>query len=633
MTMRYLSLFDGIGAACVAWEPLGWECVGVSEIEPLPIAVTKHHRPHAPHLGDVTKITEEQIAALGRIDLIVGGFPCQDVSVAGKRAGLRNEDGSATRSGLFFDAMRVVRVARERCGLRWLLIENVPGLYSNRGGRDFAAVVGAMVGTEFDVPRDGWRNAGFAAGPDGLCEWATLDAQFFGVAQRRRRVFALADFGDWANRPPILLEPDSLRGDSPPSREAGKGTPAGALRSTDGGSDVDHARAGQLIPAPHDVISPALKARDSKGPSSDGDGDGAILVPMVAPTLRAGGNRTGGDRPPGTDVDTCESLVVTHSLRTEGFDASEDGTGRGTPIVPVAFDTTQITSEANRSNPQPGDPCHTLAKGGHAPAIAFAHQAGGTQTTLGYDPKLGTAPTLSANQTPAVITYGEIKHAGAQETDATSALRALRKAVGAQAFAEWGLGILDSLHSSEVLRQAMHGVGVRLPAFSRSWVVCCALGSPFSCSEGAVQSLREAGCAGCSPQGWEPPEQLARELGTYLSGLSHPGAQAERLMRDLWRADEGTGVLREALSAIQEARRSAHGQGEPARAGLSVRRLTTTECTFLQGFPRNYLDITYRGKPAADGPKYRALGNSFAVPVVAWIGRRIAEVTTQQAAA
>lgn len=334
--MRFLSLFSGIEAASMAWTPLGWEPAAFSEIEPFPCSVLQHHYPHVPNLGDVTKITRQQVEALGRIDLVCGGFPCQDLSAAGKRKGLMNADGSPTRSGLFFDAMRIAEWTRAR----WTVLENVPGLFSSNGGRDFAAVVGEMAGCEFDVPPGGWENAGVAVGPLGLIEWITLDAQYVrveshprAVPQRRRRVFLVRDSGNWANRPPLFLERESLRGHPAPRREAGQES-------------------------------------------------------AVCPTLRAGGNRTGGDRPPGTDVDTADSLQAvafggnnqtgpidvatarnacasasgrmdfesetflvqpTHTLRGEGFDASEDGTGRGTPLVPMAYATKLHNTGSNNA--------------------------------------------------------------------------------------------------------------------------------------------------------------------------------------------------------------------------------------------------------------------------------------------
>lgn len=233
--MRYLSLFSGIEAATVAWHPLGWQCVAVSEIEPFPCKVLAHHYPNVPNLGDVTKITEQQLAALGPIDIVVFGSPCQDLSVAGKRKGLLDANGDATRSGLFFTAVNIIHWARKHCGCRFALWENVPGAFSSNKGRDFASVVEWLAGLDdIEVPPKGWGNEGVAVGDEAMVEWATLDAQFFGVAQRRRRVFALADFGNWTNRPPILLEPEGLRGDSPPSRKEGE-----SVAGTTGASSKD----------------------------------------------------------------------------------------------------------------------------------------------------------------------------------------------------------------------------------------------------------------------------------------------------------------------------------------------------------------------------------------------------------
>lgn len=212
--MKYLSLFSGVEAVSVAWKRLGWECVAVSEIEPFPCEVLAHHYPHVPNLGDVTKVTEQQIKALGHIDIVVFGSPCQDLSVAGKRAGLKGE-----RSGLFSTAMQIIKWS----GARFAIWENVPGAFSSNAGADFATVVGEMAGLrDVRVPTNGWGKEGAAVGDDGLLEWGVIDAQYDGVAQRRRRVFAIRDSGDWASRPPILLERKSLRGDTPPSREKAK---------------------------------------------------------------------------------------------------------------------------------------------------------------------------------------------------------------------------------------------------------------------------------------------------------------------------------------------------------------------------------------------------------------------------
>ena len=263
--MRYLSLFSGIEACSAAWKPLGWTCVAVAEIEPFPAAVLAHHYPGVPNLGDVTAITDARIAALGPIDLVVGGSPCQDLSVAGKRAGLAGE-----RSSLFHEQVRIFHAARAICGARFLLWENVPGAFSSHGGRDFGIVVGSMAGCELGVPRGGWGTCGAAIGSHGLVEWRVLDAQYVrveshprAVPQRRRRVFALLDSGAWRDRPPILLEPEGLRGHPAPRREAGeRPAPSLAARTRGGGglgTDFDRCDAnggGQVAVAFHNRQDP-----------------------------------------------------------------------------------------------------------------------------------------------------------------------------------------------------------------------------------------------------------------------------------------------------------------------------------------------------------------------------------------
>ncbi|MCR4288452.1 MAG: DNA cytosine methyltransferase [Deltaproteobacteria bacterium] len=217
--MIYGSVCSGIEAATVAWEPLGWKAAWFSEIEPFPCAVLQHHYPDVPNLGDMYGIkVGTNVNKTDTLNIIIGGFPCQDLSVAGKRSGLIDEKGQATRSGLFF---RIADLC-DTIGQRWTLLENVPGLLSSKQGRDFAEVVGTLSGAEISVPPGGWENAGFALGPKGLVEWAILDAQYFGVPQRRRRVFIIRDSGNWQDRPPLLLERHSLSGYAPPSRKKGE---------------------------------------------------------------------------------------------------------------------------------------------------------------------------------------------------------------------------------------------------------------------------------------------------------------------------------------------------------------------------------------------------------------------------
>ena len=374
--MRYLSLFSGIEACSVAWAPLGWECVAVAEIEPWPSRALAHHYPDVPNLGDVTKVTEEQIAMLGRIDVVVFGSPCQDLSVAGKRKGL---DGA--RSGLFFTAMQIVGWARQWCDCRFALWENVPGAFSSNKGRDFAAVVDAMAGLEgTGVPPKGWGTEGCTLGSEAMVEWSTLDAQWFGVAQRRRRVFALADFGDWRNRPPILLESESVRGDTAPRREAGQ--------------DVTHS------------VAPCLTS-SGRGVERTGDtrGQDPVIAVLRRPVLSASTgdvshclNAGGMGR---IDYET-ETMIVTSEVvsptlmsgsTSPAAHGKKNGTDREALVGIIPFDTTQITSAANYSNPKAGDPCRPLAAGAHPPAIAFNSNA--QPDEMKFDEHVSAPPTCS----------------------------------------------------------------------------------------------------------------------------------------------------------------------------------------------------------------------------------------------
>ena len=196
--MKYVSLFSGIEAASVAWEPLGWEPMASAEIDPFPCAVLAAHYPDVPNLGSVTEIDwSEFIATNGRPDVVVGGSPCQSFSTAGKREGL------AGASGLMFEYIRAVAEIRPQ----WFVWENVPGALSAKGlegekGGAFQCLLRAM------------DELGY-----GLA-WRVLDAQYFGVAQRRRRVFLVGCLGNAGSAFEVLFEPDSVSGNPAPRRVA-----------------------------------------------------------------------------------------------------------------------------------------------------------------------------------------------------------------------------------------------------------------------------------------------------------------------------------------------------------------------------------------------------------------------------
>jgi len=205
------SLFDGIGAFPLAASRHGITPVWASEVEDTPISITKRHFPHMKHLGDITKLNGAEIES---VDIITFGSPCQDLSIAGKREGL---DGK--RSGLFMEAVRVIKEMREHTNgsyPRRIIWENVFGAFSSSGGKDFHTVIeeiAKIAQQDVSIPRpaqsEGWLSAGAVVGDGYSLAWRVLDAQYWGVPQRRRRIFLVADFGS-ERASEILFKPDGL---------------------------------------------------------------------------------------------------------------------------------------------------------------------------------------------------------------------------------------------------------------------------------------------------------------------------------------------------------------------------------------------------------------------------------------
>jgi DNA (cytosine-5)-methyltransferase 1 len=213
--VRFAELFAGAGGLSLGLERAGHECVWHAEWADAPRQVLKHHWPDVPLYGNVTALDGRALVAMhGPIDLLSGGSPCQDLSVAGKRAGLEG-----SRSSLFFQQMRLW----DEAGADLCLWENVDGARSSNNGKDFAEVLRAFVGAAIAVPSGGWRSAGVAAGPQGIAAWRVLDAQFFGVPQRRRRVFVLGTRTGSVDPAEILSLAEGVRGDPSTRREAGEG--------------------------------------------------------------------------------------------------------------------------------------------------------------------------------------------------------------------------------------------------------------------------------------------------------------------------------------------------------------------------------------------------------------------------
>ena len=317
MNLRYKSDCSGIEAASVAWGPLGWEAVAFSEIDKFPAALLAYHYPEVPNVGDFTKDDWSKYKGL---DVIIAGTPCQDYSIAGKRAGAEGERGNLT--------IKYAEMLNEsQIEFKVFLWENVPGVLSDRGNA-FGRFLGLLAGEDAPLVSPGgrWTDAGYVLGPLRSIAWRCLDAQYFGLAQRRKRVFLVACPVDGLDPREILFEFDGLRRDTPPGRSQEEDV-AGTLESSPGRSIGAGTPAG--------AITQALTGSLGNGGPDDNRAQGGFYVACgghhfdelvdVAATIK-------------TNTGSCqdyesETFIVANTLRGEGFDASEDGTGRANLIV------------------------------------------------------------------------------------------------------------------------------------------------------------------------------------------------------------------------------------------------------------------------------------------------------------
>lgn len=346
---RYLSVCSGMDAATLAFEPLGWRPLAFAEIEQAPRAVLKHHWPDVPLFGDFTRLRDDT-ALIGRADMLVGGTPCQGFSLAGLRGSLSDD-----RSNLCLEFVRLANAIddlRRAAGAEpsWILWENVPGVLSTHDNA-FGAFLAGLVGSDAPlVSRSGWQDAGVVDGPRRCAAWRVLDAQFFGLAQRRARVFVLAveHPRGWAAPDALLPLIESVRWHPAPRRKAREDV-AGTIRASAArrGGVQDQSGAEGLV---------AFGGNNTAGGIE------------IATAVRAKGGTGHGDF-------ESETFIVAGTL-----------TGAGA----IASDPTQITQPTNRSNPRPCDPVHTLAAAAHPPAIAFSCK------DYGQDQGLDVAPTLRA---------------------------------------------------------------------------------------------------------------------------------------------------------------------------------------------------------------------------------------------
>lgn len=512
--MKYLSICSGIEAASAAWHQFGWQPIAFAEIEPFPSAVLAHHYPNVPNLGDMTRLPE--MILRGEVeapDLLVGGTPCQAFSVAGLRNSLDDNRGQLSLTFIrIADAIDHVRRARGEppCIIVW---ENVPGVLSTSDNA-FGCFLGALAGEDGQLEPSGkrWTNAGAVFGPERTIVWRILDAQYFGVAQRRRRVFVVASARDGFDPAQVLFEFDGVRRDSPPSREARKVAPTIPGRSTEGGG------LGTDFDCDGGVIAHAFKVRGG----CEGGGKGYLGSDEVAFTLS-----------------TLQDQTI------------------------HCFDRQQIGGYGN------GPVASTLAARDYKDPTDLVAQTYSTPA-IGHIVQDDVASTITKNtgaggetQNPAFVA----------QPIAIQNVRAVEKSQNGKGWNDDGTAYTVDTHATQGVAQPI-GFNTRQ-----------------------------------DPDAWQDRTgPVDTHYGTQ--GVAQPVAPALTASNDPSRSPQSSEVTQQVGAVYQ--------------AAMQVRRLTPVECERLQGFPDGWTDIPWRGKPnAPDGPRYKALGNSMAVPCMAWIGNRI----------
>ena len=587
--MRYLSVCSGIEAVSVAWQPLGWQPAMFAEIDPFCCWLLRSrygasrpvHMP-SPHNAPTRKEAKQRAAAIrnvvalpadgavinagdftkigvgdvGTIDLLAGGTPCQSFSVAGKRAGLDDPRGNLT-----------IEFARLAGRLRplWLVWENVPGVLSIDDGRTFGAFLGMLVELGYGIA------------------YRVLNAQHFGVPQRRRRVFVVGHLGDWRAAATVLLERHSLSGYPPPRRETRQGVAGGVEVGPAGDRLTDTA--------------PTIDARCKDGFVRNQLGIGVLSsTDETSHCLNAGGM--------GRQHFESETLIA-HALSADGFDASEDGTGRGTPVVPVAICTAHTQSNGSGFS---DDIAHTL-ESGSAQAVAFAQNTRDEVRLYGGNGKTVDALAAQPSAKQQCYVAFSAKDYGADADNVAPTLRGMgHDRSHANGGGQVAIAFTQNQEGDVLSGDVMQSLGTNANATGRN---APTVAFTLHGSDGTVSAASSTDIAG--------------SLRTRAPG-SIENSSTTAVLQEHSVAWSGE------LTASTDIAGTLQRGGEGGRIDgvmtpqMAVRRLTPRECERLQGFPDDYTLVEYRGKPAADGPRYRALGNSMAVPVMRWIGQRIAAV-------
>ena len=547
------SLFDGIGGFPYAASFYGIRSLWASEIVPECVAVTKRHFPDMAHLGDITQLHGGMIPP---VDILTFGSPCQGLSLAGRRLGLADE-----RSGLFMEAIRIIREMQEATHGKYpqfAIFENVPGALSSNGRRDYQAVLEAFTGAKVPMPESGrWANAGMARGRGVDLAWIIYDAQHFGTAQRRRRLFLVADFrGKRAGE--ILFVPKSLRG----YFEAG-GTPRqGITAFTESGAGA----AGAVI----EILN------DQGGDSMTVERGG------LSPTLRS---------------------------QTHG----------NLPIVAAGFDLQQITSKTNRSSLKPVQPTLCGTGSPHVIIRPVCMATGQANAAILDD----QAPTLTAaHERPLLIhpqLAGTLCASGAGLSRPAGMGSELDFCIVSAGFKHKASAAAGSIGYQEETAPTL--VAGQESSVIKAYVI----GAYYSggmLSDNPHSGIYEAETSRTLDLNGGNP--CCQQGGTVIVEVPGGGALAEvaavdcRNYREVFEAS-GT------LQAKSKSGGYSLNYQNPVRIGCLVRRLTPTEAERLMGFPDFWTAYGCDGKNISDSKRYSMLGNSIAVPCVAYIMQGITD--------
>ncbi len=601
--MKFGSVCSGIEAASCAWESLGWKAAFFSEIEKFPSQVLAHHYPDVPNMGDMTKFKEWPDA---NINVLVGGTPCQSFSVAGLRRGLDDPRGNL---------MLTFLAIADRYRPKWLVWENVPGVLSSNGGKDFGTFLGGL----------GELGYGFA--------YRVLDAQYFGVPQRRRRVFVVACLGSWQSAAAVLFERHCFEGHPAPSRKKGEdiaGTFTARANSGGWGSDVDLAASNYMQPVAKcltaskgqrndsetDNLLPMVGLQDCNNFSSDISGTIVTREGVVADTAHmvmqpiaynitfCDANGTRADRPDG-------GLYVSETDVTSTLTKAGIGTNVAQPIA-YSFDSTASNSMKS-SNPISG--CNEV------------NVAKTLDTSRGLDPTcnqggIAVAQPIAYNIAPGKGLLKDDIHI--TNADATKTLDAFGSNPSMH---QGGAAIVQPIAFSGQMSNPQTDVDMTGTLGAKNPMAVCLGGQHPNAGIGIDQSptLTEAMGAGgghipimAQPIAFDAYNQTTSDTVTALrcaAGGVFDNTVAQQIAPTLTAANNP--------SRSPQASEVTDQIAAVYATSMAVRRLTPVECERLQGFPDGYTDIQLKGKPTPDGPRYKALGNSMAVPVMRWIGERI----------